>query len=125
MRLLLIARPFVFYGGVERATAGLVGALVARGHDVHLLSPGTAVPVAGVTLHPLGLPRLPPTARILAFAALARRAVGAGRLPPAVGMSCRVTNAPCASRCIARARGATARISPAARGPSRGVSITG
>ena len=79
MRLLLIARPFVFYGGVERATAGLVGALVARGHDVHLLSPGAAVPVAGVTLHPLGLPRLPPTARILALAALARRAVLAGR----------------------------------------------
>lgn len=79
MRLLLIARPFVFHGGVERATAGLVGALVARGHDVHLLSPGAALPVAGVTLHPLGLPPLPPTARILVFAALARRAVIAGR----------------------------------------------
>ena len=79
MRLLLIARSFVFHGGVERATAGLVGALVARGHDVHLLGPGATVPVAGVTLHPLRLPPLPATARVLALAILARRAVVAGR----------------------------------------------
>ena len=31
MRLLIIARPFVFHGGVERATAGLVGALATTG----------------------------------------------------------------------------------------------
>src|SRR2546422_5474607 len=37
-RSLIIARPFVFHGGVERATAGLVGALVQHGYDVHLLS---------------------------------------------------------------------------------------
>jgi UDP-glucose:(heptosyl)LPS alpha-1,3-glucosyltransferase len=79
VRLLLIARPFVFHGGVERATAGLVAALVTRGHDVHVLSPGATLPVAGVTLHPLGLPPLPPTARILVLEALARRAVLAGR----------------------------------------------
>jgi len=39
MKLLIIARPFVFHGGVERATAGLVTALVEHGYDVHLLSP--------------------------------------------------------------------------------------
>jgi UDP-glucose:(heptosyl)LPS alpha-1,3-glucosyltransferase len=79
MQICLIARQFVFHGGVERATAGLVGALVARGHDVHLLSPGAPVPIAGVTLHPLRVPRLPASARVLVLAALARRAVAAGR----------------------------------------------
>jgi UDP-glucose:(heptosyl)LPS alpha-1,3-glucosyltransferase len=79
MKIALIARPFVFHGGVERATAGLVQALVARGHDVHLLSPGATVAPAGVTLHRLPLPRLPATARVLALAALAHRAVAAGR----------------------------------------------
>jgi UDP-glucose:(heptosyl)LPS alpha-1,3-glucosyltransferase len=79
VKLCLIARPFVFHGGVERATAGLVGALVARGHDVHLLSPGAHVPVAGVTLHPLRVPRLPASARALVLVALVRRAVASGR----------------------------------------------
>lgn len=79
MKICLIARPFVFHGGVERATAGLVGALVARGHDVHLVSPGAQGPIAGVTLHPLRVPRLPATARALVLVALARRAVDAGR----------------------------------------------
>jgi UDP-glucose:(heptosyl)LPS alpha-1,3-glucosyltransferase len=79
MKLALIARPFVFHGGVERATAGLLEALAARGHDLHLLSPGAAVAPAGVTLHRLPLPRLPATARVLALAALAARAVVGGR----------------------------------------------
>lgn len=79
MKICLIARPFVFHGGVERATAGLVEALVARGHDVHLLSPGAQVPVPGVTLHPLSVPRLPAGARALFMVALVRRAVAAGR----------------------------------------------
>jgi UDP-glucose:(heptosyl)LPS alpha-1,3-glucosyltransferase len=79
IKICLIARPFVFHGGVERATAGLVGALVARGHDVHLLSPGAQVPVAGVTLRSLRVPRLPASARALVLVALARRAVAAGR----------------------------------------------
>jgi UDP-glucose:(heptosyl)LPS alpha-1,3-glucosyltransferase len=79
VKIALIARPFVFHGGVERATAGLVEALVARGHDVHLLSPGAGEAMPGVTLHRLRLPRLPATARMLAFAVLARRAVSAGR----------------------------------------------
>lgn len=79
MKICVIARPFVFHGGVERATAGLVGALVARGHDVHLVSPGARVPIAGVTLHPLRVPRLPASARALMLVALVRRAVAAGR----------------------------------------------
>jgi UDP-glucose:(heptosyl)LPS alpha-1,3-glucosyltransferase len=79
VKICLIARPFVFHGGVERATAGLVGALVGRGHEVHLVSPGAPVPIAGVTLHPLRVPRLPATARALVLPALARRAVAAGR----------------------------------------------
>jgi len=39
VKLLIIARPFIFHGGVERATAGLLQALVEHGYDVHLLSP--------------------------------------------------------------------------------------
>src|SRR5439155_1541019 len=53
LKLLVVSRPFVFHGGVERATAGFLAALVARGHDVHLLSPRGPRPVAGVTLHTL------------------------------------------------------------------------
>ena len=72
MRILIIARPFVFHGGVERATAGLVAALVEHGYDVHLLSPRGRRPVTGVTHHLLPLPPLPSAVRALATAALAR-----------------------------------------------------
>jgi UDP-glucose:(heptosyl)LPS alpha-1,3-glucosyltransferase len=75
MKLLVIARPFVFHGGVERATVGLIGALVDHGYDVHLLSPPGQAPMRGVTLHTLSLPPLPPAARVLALALRARRAV--------------------------------------------------
>ncbi len=78
MKLLIIARPFTFHGGVERATAGLVGALVEHGYEVHLASPPGQQPVPGVTLHRLALPPLPATARLLAMAALARRLATAG-----------------------------------------------
>ena len=78
MKICLIARPFVFHGGVERATAGLVGALVARGHNLHLVTPGDPVPVDGVTLRPITLPRLPSWLRALALARLARQAVASG-----------------------------------------------
>ena len=79
MKLLIIARPFVFHGGVERATAGLVGALVEHGFDVHLLTPRGQYPVPGVTHHALALPPLPAAARALALAASARVAVAGGR----------------------------------------------
>lgn len=78
MKLLIIARPFVFHGGVERATAGLVAALVEAGYDVHLLTPRGQYAVRGVTQHTLPLPRLPAAARALALAAAARRAVARG-----------------------------------------------
>ena len=78
MKLLIIARPFVFHGGVERATAGLVGALVEHGYAVHLLTPRGQYAVPGVTQHALTLPRLPAPARALALAAVARLAVARG-----------------------------------------------
>jgi UDP-glucose:(heptosyl)LPS alpha-1,3-glucosyltransferase len=78
MKLLIIARPFVFHGGVERATAGLVSALVDHGYEVHLLSPRGQAPMRRVTLHTLSLPPLPSTARVLALAMSARLAVARG-----------------------------------------------
>src|SRR5262249_47611295 len=68
MKLLIIARPFVFHGGVEQATSGLVAALVEHGYEVHLLSPRGQTPLRGVTLHALPLPPLPSAARVLALA---------------------------------------------------------
>ena len=73
MKILIVSRPFVFHGGVETATAGFVGALVAHGHDVHLLSLPGQSPMPGVTQRTLPLPRLPRTARLLAVPLLARR----------------------------------------------------
>ena len=78
MKLLIIARPFVFHGGVERATAGLVAALVEHGYEVHLLSPRGQAAMPGVVLRTLALPPLPSAARVLALAALARRAIAGG-----------------------------------------------
>jgi UDP-glucose:(heptosyl)LPS alpha-1,3-glucosyltransferase len=65
MKIALIARPFVFHGGIETATAGLLGALVARGHEVHLYSPPGQIPVAGVTLHRIPIVRAPSLVRML------------------------------------------------------------
>jgi UDP-glucose:(heptosyl)LPS alpha-1,3-glucosyltransferase len=78
MKVLIIARPFVFHGGVEQATAGLVAALVEHGYEVHLLSPRGQAPMRGVTLHTLPLPPLPSAARVLALAMSARLAVARG-----------------------------------------------
>jgi UDP-glucose:(heptosyl)LPS alpha-1,3-glucosyltransferase len=72
MKLLIIARPFVFHGGVERATAGLVQALIVHGYDVHLATPPGQAPVPGVTLHRLSVPPLPRAARALVLALAAR-----------------------------------------------------
>src|SRR5207249_8365813 len=68
MRILIIARPYAFHGGVGSATAGLMRALVAYGHDVHRAGPGRQSPQIGVTEHPLPLPPLPSAARGLALA---------------------------------------------------------
>jgi UDP-glucose:(heptosyl)LPS alpha-1,3-glucosyltransferase len=75
MRVLIVSRPFVFHGGVERATAGFLEALVAHGHDVHLLSPPGQAPVPGVTLHTLALPPVPGAARLLVLPLATRLAV--------------------------------------------------
>ena len=79
MKILIIARPFVFHGGVEQATAGLVQALAEHGYDVHVLSPPGQRPIAGVARHVLPLPPLPSALRVLATAALARVVVSRGR----------------------------------------------
>jgi UDP-glucose:(heptosyl)LPS alpha-1,3-glucosyltransferase len=73
VRILIIARPFSVHGGVETATSGLLGALVAHGHDVHRAGPGRQTAHAGVTDHRLPLPPLPAALRPLALAALAAR----------------------------------------------------
>ena len=75
MRVLIVGRAWSFHGGLETATANLLGALVAHGDDVHLLTPGAPPPVRGVTVHRLRVPPLPPAARVLAVAMLARRAL--------------------------------------------------
>ncbi|MBI2216390.1 MAG: glycosyltransferase family 4 protein [Candidatus Rokubacteria bacterium] len=76
MRVLIIVRPWSFHGGVESATAGLLRALVEHGHDVHVLSPGAQQEIAGVTVHRLRLPPLPPAARLVALATLAPAVIG-------------------------------------------------
>ena len=75
MRILVVSRPFVFHGGVERATVGFVEALVAHGHDVHLLSPRGQQPLRGVTVHVLALPPVPAPARVLVLPLAVRLAV--------------------------------------------------
>jgi UDP-glucose:(heptosyl)LPS alpha-1,3-glucosyltransferase len=78
VKLLIIARPFVFHGGVERATAGLVHALVEHGYEVHLGTPAGQQPIPGVVLHRLPVPPLSATARALALAGAARLLAGRG-----------------------------------------------
>lgn len=75
MKLAIVTRPYVFSGGIETATAGLVRALVSRGHDVHTFTPGGGAAVPGVTPHRLPLPPLPAAARALTLAAVAAAAV--------------------------------------------------
>ena len=79
MRIAIIARPYSFHGGVERATAGLLAGLVARGEDLTLVTPGRPAPVEGVTVRRLLLPPLPAGARLLAMAVAVRWAVRRGR----------------------------------------------
>jgi UDP-glucose:(heptosyl)LPS alpha-1,3-glucosyltransferase len=79
MRILIIARSWSFHGGVEAATAGLLGALVEHGHDVHVLGPGAQRPLDGLTVHELRIPPLPPAMKLLAVTALARVAIRRGR----------------------------------------------
>ncbi|MBI2524914.1 MAG: glycosyltransferase family 4 protein [Candidatus Rokubacteria bacterium] len=79
MRLALICRPFVFYGGVETATAGLLGELVRQGHQVDLITTRGQPPVPGVTVRELAVPSQPSLARLLVFGIAARWAARGGR----------------------------------------------
>src|SRR3990172_11754785 len=74
MRIALICRPFVFHGGVETATAGLIGELVRQGHSIDLITTRGQPEVPGVNVRALGIPRHPSLVRLLAFAVAARRA---------------------------------------------------
>jgi UDP-glucose:(heptosyl)LPS alpha-1,3-glucosyltransferase len=78
VKILIIARPFTFHGGVETATSGLLGALVAHGHAVHRAGPGRQRPHPQVTDHPLWVPPLPSAFRALALAATTARIVRGG-----------------------------------------------
>ena len=77
MKLAIISRPFVYHGGVETATAGLVGALVAHGHEVHLYSPPGQLPLPGVIGRRLPVVRAPSLARALWLPVAVARAVRA------------------------------------------------
>ncbi len=79
MKLAIICRPFVFHGGLENATAGLIGALVRQGHEVHLFSTAGQHEVPGVRLHRLPVIREPSLARIVSFASAAKAAVSRER----------------------------------------------
>ena len=79
MRLALVCRPFVFHGGVETATAGLMGELQRRGHAIDLLTTNGQEDVPGVAVRRLPTVPQPSVLRLLSFAVAARRAVaGAG-----------------------------------------------
>jgi UDP-glucose:(heptosyl)LPS alpha-1,3-glucosyltransferase len=79
MKLLVVCRPLVFHGGVERATAGLLGGLVEHGDEVHLLSPGRDPALPGVVHRRLVLPPAPAPLRPLVLAAAVSIARGRGR----------------------------------------------
>jgi UDP-glucose:(heptosyl)LPS alpha-1,3-glucosyltransferase len=74
VKIALICRPFVFHGGVETATAGLMQELVRRGHAVDLLTMAGQAPVEGVTVRLLPVLTQPSLARVLSFALATRRA---------------------------------------------------
>lgn len=75
MKLAIICRPFVFHGGLENATAGLIGELVRQGHEVHLFSTAGQSEIPGVRLHRLRVIPTPSLARVVSFARAARAAV--------------------------------------------------
>jgi UDP-glucose:(heptosyl)LPS alpha-1,3-glucosyltransferase len=78
MRLGLICRPFSFHGGVETATAGLLSALRAAGHDVELISTRRQQAVPGLVVRRVWTLRQPSALRLLSFA-LGARSVAARR----------------------------------------------
>ena len=73
MKISILCRPLVFHGGIERATAGLLGGLVAHGDAVRLVTPGPDPCVPGVAFHRLKLPPAPAAVRPLLLAVAAAR----------------------------------------------------
>lgn len=78
MKLALVCRPFSFHGGVETATAGLVGELARRGHVVTLLTTRAQRPVAGIRVRRLPVLWQPSLLRLVSFGLAARAAARAG-----------------------------------------------
>src|SRR5258705_28095 len=74
MRVGLICRPFSFHGGVETATAGLLGALRDAGHDVELISTRRQRSVPGLVVRRVPTLRHPSVLRLISFAVAARTA---------------------------------------------------
>ncbi|MBI4589763.1 MAG: glycosyltransferase family 4 protein [Candidatus Rokubacteria bacterium] len=75
MKLAIICRPFVFHGGLETATAGLIAELVRQGREVHLFSTAGQQAIPGVRLHRLPVIDTPSLARVVSFALAAKMAV--------------------------------------------------
>jgi UDP-glucose:(heptosyl)LPS alpha-1,3-glucosyltransferase len=73
MKIALICRPFSFHGGIETATAGLLGALRREGHAVELISTRRQPDVPGVPVRRVPVLRHPSTLRLLSFALAAQR----------------------------------------------------
>jgi UDP-glucose:(heptosyl)LPS alpha-1,3-glucosyltransferase len=78
VKLALVCRPFTFHGGVETATAGLVGELARRGHAVTLLTTRAQRPVEGIRVRRLPVLRQPSLLRLVSFGVAARAAARAG-----------------------------------------------
>lgn len=78
MKVGLVCRPFSFHGGVETATAGLLGALLAVGHEVELISTRRQPDVPGVPVRRVPVIRHPSVLRVLSFALAARTAAARG-----------------------------------------------
>ncbi len=79
MKLAIICRPFVFHGGLENATAGLIGEFVRQGHEVHLFSTTGQPDIRGMKVHRLKVIPTPSLARVVSFALAAKAAVSRDR----------------------------------------------
>jgi len=79
LNLAIICRPFVFHGGLENATAGLLGEFVRQGHEVHLFSTAGQPDIPGMKVHRLKVIPTPSLARVVSFAVAAKAAVSRDR----------------------------------------------
>ncbi len=78
MKIALICRPYSFHGGIETATAGLMGELLRHGHTVDLITTAGQGEVPGVRVVRVPVLRHPSLLRLLSFVLAARRAVEGG-----------------------------------------------